>query len=443
MQSEGADTTGGSHRRVDLTPGGRRDPLLSRPQRAFAAGLAVLMVLTTLQASRAFGSAEQAAEATTGAQTTTLLVGYTQRESLATLVAVERWLLGQATRRDVQIARGLLERRLSTMDGDGTSAHELVGDEYHAALYGLDDALAAAPPGILPPGERIEAAQRVEPTVVSFAEQSKFLTDRYQNYAEQVLSTTSGEARQQMQLLLVVLGTAVAAGVILVLWLARGVRARYRAAAILEHRATHDSLTGLLNRHEILNRVHVAIRAEGCPGSIALLFVDLDGFKQVNDDLGHKAGDHLLVEIGGRLQSMIADDPSKIVGRLGGDEFVILCARVQEASEAEAVAMQAILEISRPVDVGGTAAVVGASVGIAIMEPESASPEDLMRNADLAMYRAKRAGDGSFHLHCEESDGSSDEDVMTQLHRRRAYRDLEDGSPESQRLVGRSEPNLP
>ena len=396
----------------------------------FAVVVVVLIGATIVQATRTFASSERAAKATTGAQSTTLLIGFTQRESLATLVEADQWLLGQASRRDLQLARALLERRLDTVDGDGVSAHDLVGDEYHAALDRLDAAWADAPPGILPQEARAAAASRVEPAIVEFTEQSKFLTDRYQQFADQVLASTSGESRRQTQLLLLTLAVTLAAALVLLVWVARDVRSRYRAAAVMEHRATHDSLTGLVNRHEIIERIHAAIREDRLPGSIALLFIDLDGFKQVNDTHGHKVGDHLLIEVGARLQALLASEPDHVVGRLGGDEFVILCPRVQEGSEIEALAMQAILEVSRPVSVDGVTTAVGASVGIALMDPEVASPEDLMRNADLAMYRAKRVGDGGFHVHCEEPDGTTASDLPTNLRRRRAYRDAGDGGPD-------------
>jgi diguanylate cyclase (GGDEF)-like protein len=405
------------------------DRLFSWPQRVFAIGLVLLLALTGFQAARAFAASEQAAGATTGAQTTTLLIGFTQRESLATLVEADQWLLGQASRRDLQLARALLERRLDTVDGEGVSAHDLVGDEYHAALDRLDAAWSDAPPGILPSEARAAAASRVEPAIVEFTEQSKFLTDRYQQFADQVLASTSGESRRQTQLLLLTLAVTLAAALVLLVWVARDVRSRYRSAAILEYRATHDSLTGLVNRHEILERIHGAIRDDRLPGSIALLFIDLDGFKQINDTHGHKTGDHVLIEVGARLQTFLAPEPDRVVGRLGGDEFVILCPRVEDASEIEALAMQAILEVSRPIVVDGVTTSVGASVGIALMDPETASPEDLMRNADLAMYRAKHVGDGGFHVHCEEPDGTAVTDPPTQLRRRRAYRDADGTGP--------------
>lgn len=409
----------------DLPRGLGADRLFSWPQRVFGAGLVLLLAVTAFQASRTFEASQEAAKATTGAQSTTLLIGFTQRESLATLVEADQWLLGKSTRRDLQLARALLERRLDTVDGDGVSAHDLVGDDYHRALERLDAAWADAPPGILPAELRAAAASRVEPAIVEFTQQSKLLTDRYQQFADDVLASTSGESRLQTQRLILALAATLIAALVLLVWVARDVRSRYRAAAVLEYRATHDSLTGLANRHEILERIHGAIRDDRLPGSIALLFIDLDGFKQVNDTHGHKTGDHVLIEVGARLRALLATEPDRVVGRLGGDEFVILCPRVEDASEIEAIAMEAILEVSRPIVVDGVTTAVGASVGIALMDPEIASPEDLMRNADLAMYRAKHVGDGGFHVHCEEPDGTTVTDLPTQLRRRRAYRDAD------------------
>jgi diguanylate cyclase (GGDEF)-like protein len=415
---------------VEDLPGYRRaDRLFSWPQLLFSMGLVLLLAVTAFQASRTFEASREAAKATTGAQSTTLLIGFTQRESLATLVEADRWLLGQASRRDLQVARALLERRLRTVDGEGVSARDLVGSEYLAALERLDDAWADAPPGSLPPELRAVAADRVEPAIVEFTQQSKLLTDRYQQFADRVLGTTSQESRQQTQRLIIALAMTLLAAVVLLVWVARDVRSRYRAAAILEYRATHDSLTGLANRHEILERVHGAIREDRLSGSIALLFIDLDGFKQVNDTHGHKTGDQVLIEVGTRLRALLAAEPNRVAGRLGGDEFVILCPRVEGVSEVEALAMQAILEVSRPVVVDGVTTAVGASVGIALMDPGVASAEDLMRNADLAMYRAKHVGDGGFHVHCEEPDGTAVTDPPTQLRRRRAYRDADGAGP--------------
>ncbi|MEV0570548.1 GGDEF domain-containing protein [Dactylosporangium sp. NPDC050588] len=153
--------------------------------------------------------------------------------------------------------------------------------------------------------------------------------------------------------------------------------------------ARHDPLTGLPGRalfHEQLRQC-LAERPE--PGSVALLFVDLDRFKAVNDGMGHAAGDVLLAELSRRLQDAVRR--TDLVGRLGGDEFaVVLCpAGERDAHEA---AQRLIEELSRPVAVPGGLAEVGASIGIALNT--STDEQELITRADMAMYEAKRAGRG-------------------------------------------------
>jgi diguanylate cyclase (GGDEF)-like protein len=163
----------------------------------------------------------------------------------------------------------------------------------------------------------------------------------------------------------------------------------------LRHLAFHDPLTGLANRALFHDRVQHAIASQSrVPTSIGVLFIDLDGFKSVNDSRGHAVGDALLTAIGGRLQDCAR--PSDTVARLGGDEFAVLVERLDEPESAHSLAGRIVDLLSEPIDVGGERVSVGASVGVAIRKPGDESASEVLREADCAMYAAKVQGKGRY-----------------------------------------------
>ena len=176
---------------------------------------------------------------------------------------------------------------------------------------------------------------------------------------------------------------------------------RAEAEAEMRRRALHDPLTGLPNRTLVLDRMAHALAARGRrPGTTAVVLLDIDQFKVVNDSLGHDAGDELLLAVAPRLVTAVR--PGDTVGRLGGDEFVVVCEGVSEAAGASAVAARIVRAFNEPFVLAGDHHHLTASVGIALADAATASPAELLRNADTAMYRAKERGRGRFELFDEE-----------------------------------------
>jgi diguanylate cyclase (GGDEF)-like protein/PAS domain S-box-containing protein len=170
---------------------------------------------------------------------------------------------------------------------------------------------------------------------------------------------------------------------------------RRKAEARIAHMAHHDGLTNLPNRDFYQDRLHQALERSQ-PGNkrVAVLCVDLDLFKNVNDSFGHPIGDRLLKQVSERLRSEVRGD--NLVARLGGDEFAIVLASDVSPNEASDFANRLIGVLSASYDIDGLEVVVGASIGIALSPGDGATSEELLRNADMALYRAKSDG-GSVH----------------------------------------------
>ena len=171
-----------------------------------------------------------------------------------------------------------------------------------------------------------------------------------------------------------------------------------QAEKLLLHNAFHDALTGLPNRALFMDRLEHCLgearKGEGY--GFGVLFLDLDRFKVVNDSLGHQIGDQLLVATARRLESCLR--PGDIVARLGGDEFAVILDRVRHVSDATQAAERIRERLASPFNLSGHEVFISASIGIALNQTASEAPDEILRNADTAMYRAKDQGRGCFEL---------------------------------------------
>ena len=168
------------------------------------------------------------------------------------------------------------------------------------------------------------------------------------------------------------------------------ITAQRRTEAKIEHMALHDTLTGLPNRVLLNERIEQALARVKRDEIVAVHLLDLDNFKTVNDTLGHAAGDKLLKQVADRLRTVVRDTDT--IARMGGDEFAIVQVAIAQPGDATALAYRAIECVGQPYKIDGREMVIGTSVGIAVGPADGANADQLMRNADLALYRAK--GDG-------------------------------------------------
>ena len=197
---------------------------------------------------------------------------------------------------------------------------------------------------------------------------------------------------------------------------------RKQAEELIRRQANYDALTHLPNRtlfgERLANALDLAAQHQS---EVALLFLDLDRFKAVNDNLGHAAGDELLIETARRLRSCVREGDT--VARLGGDEFVIVMPELSDHLPAEQVAEQVISELQRPFAIANTEAFVSTSIGIAFYPADGDNGETLQRKADMAMYRAKSEGRATYRFFTERMDQEARDHSSLQWQLRRALRD--------------------
>jgi diguanylate cyclase (GGDEF)-like protein len=186
----------------------------------------------------------------------------------------------------------------------------------------------------------------------------------------------------------------------------RAVEEQLAHAARIEYLAYHDGLTKLANRSLFSKLLGQVISlAHRQPRKVALLFIDLDRFKNINDTLGHEAGDQLLQEIAARLKGCLRD--SDTVARMGGDEFVVLLPDLEEEKYVAAVAQKIVSAIARPCVLMGQEYRVTASVGISVYPQDGLDEQTLTKNADTAMYKAKEEGKNKFKFYSEDLNANS------------------------------------
>jgi diguanylate cyclase (GGDEF)-like protein len=187
----------------------------------------------------------------------------------------------------------------------------------------------------------------------------------------------------------------------------------------MEYLATHDGLTGLPNRTMFNHLLNASVRVgRRYERKFALMFIDLDGFKEINDSLGHAAGDAVLVEVGNRLRGCLRD--SDVVARLGGDEFVVILNEVAESHRVAKVAGTLIAALGKPMQFSERERGVTASMGIALFPADGEDEETLIKHADIAMYLAKDEGKNDFRFFSSEIKSQSVERLKLETNLRRA-----------------------
>ena len=204
----------------------------------------------------------------------------------------------------------------------------------------------------------------------------------------------------------------------------------------LYQQANYDSLTKLANRANMIAQLkHDLAFAARYKNGVALLFIDLDGFKNVNDTLGHDVGDQVLIVMADRLQHCVRDydtlsrpvdsDNNSTIARLGGDEFTIIIPDLSQLQNVDTLAKRIILACTEPLEIKNNELIIGASIGVALYPSDSTDPTSLMRNADIAMYHAKQEGKNTFRYFTEELNIAADRRMLLEQELRHAIENHE------------------
>ena len=175
-----------------------------------------------------------------------------------------------------------------------------------------------------------------------------------------------------------------------------------RAQARVQYLSQHDALTGLPNRNRLRDHLESKLATLGGGSRLAVLYIDLDRFKPVNDTFGHGAGDEVLIGVSNRLKQCVRGDD--LVARLGGDEFVIIMSRVQHNEDLEKLCLRIVAAINEPFVYEHSQIFIGASIGVAMAPADAKQPNELLRCADIALYQAKASGRGTWRFYGREMD---------------------------------------
>ena len=206
---------------------------------------------------------------------------------------------------------------------------------------------------------------------------------------------------------------------VVILLVRREIKDRQHAEEVVKFAATHDPLTGLANRLLLTERVNRALATAKSEGRrIAMLFIDLDRFKNINDTLGHEAGDRLLQNVANRLARCVRR--SDTVARQGGDEFVVLIEAFQGPDDLAQVAEKILVEVAEPMTVYGREFQITASIGVSTCPVDGDDMQALLKNADIAMYRAKQQGKNTYQFYAEQMNPHSVERLELEAALRRA-----------------------
>jgi len=240
-------------------------------------------------------------------------------------------------------------------------------------------------------GHNWEPARSMEPVVAAIVEDP----DSFTRWSGEVEAIGHDERMVPMLVQLLAHRDAPGGQIEFFSAVARDISDRKLLEASLEQQATHDPLTGLPNRALLFERIGRALdgmRGLGARHSVALLFVDLDHFKNINDTLGHELGDRILAAVADRILAVVR--PGDTVARFGGDEFVVLCERLDHPEDAVVIAHRVEAALHQPLRIDDREVQLGVSIGISFADENDTDPSAVLRDADIAMYRAKSSGRG-------------------------------------------------